>query len=208
MAARRGRLIVLLFGIGLALAVWRMVVVERQRQAAELQRQEIAEQYAQASKKVEALQQEQVQLNTQLVEARQTVEGQAGKINSLEQELQDVDKHLNDTLAELAAIKREHDELVRNHASLTGEYQSIQEEKKQLEFRLSSLKELKKAMKLAKKEIWNKRLASWREYIEKQRQADQDLLASGNRGFLVRNGVATAKATSQLQVHVLEPQPQ
>ncbi len=201
MAARRGRILIILFAIGLSLSLWRVVVVERQRR-------QVAEQYAQATKIGEGLQQERTELSTKLIAAEQTVEGQAGRITNLQQELEGVDKQLKETLSEMAALKREHEELVRTHASLSEQFQVVNDEKKQLEFRLSSLVELKKAIKQVKVEIWNQRWAVWRERIQAQREADQQKLASGNRGYMIRNGVSTVKAPTQLQVHVLEPQPQ
>lgn len=201
MGKRWGRVLILLFVIGLGVSLWRVAVVERQRQV-------LAEQYAQANKLVNELQQERTQLNTQLVDARQTVEGQAGRITNLQQELQDVDRHLKESIAELAALKREHEELARSHAALSGQFQVVTDQNKDLQFRLSSLVELKKAIRQVKKEVWNQRFAAWRERMQAQREADQQELASGNRGYLVRNGTSTVKASSQLQVHVLEPQPQ
>lgn len=201
MAARWGRTLLLLFVVALGISLWRVSVVERQRRA-------IADQYAEASKMVEDLKQERTQLNTQLVDARQTVEGQAGRITNLQAELQSVDNHLKESLAELAALKLEHEELAKSHTTLKEQFQFVEAEKKQLEFRLSSLVELKKAIKVVKREVWNQRLAAWRERIQAQREEDLRELASGNRGYMVRNGTSTAKASSQLQVHVLEPQPQ
>ena len=201
MAARWGRTLLLLFVVALGISLWRVSVVERQRRA-------IADQYAEASKMVEDLKQERTQLNTQLVDARQTVEGQAGRITNLQAELQNVDNHLKESLAELSALKLEHEELAKSHAALKEQFQFVEAEKKQLEFRLSSLVELKKAIKVVKREVWNQRLAAWRERIQAQHEEDLRELASGNRGYMVRNGTSTAKASSQLQVHVLEPQPQ
>ena len=201
MAIRRGRILLVLCIIALGISFWRMMVIERERR-------EAADQFAQAQKKVGELQQESTQLNTQLVEARQTVEGQAGRISNLQEELGNVDKQLKETIAEMAALKREHEELAKSHSTLSEEFGVVNEEKKRLEFKLSSLSELKKAIRLAKKELWNQRWASWRQYLQVRLEADKELLASDNRGFLVRNGASTAKASSQLQVHVLEPQPQ
>ena len=201
MASRRGRVLLVIFAVGVGIAVWRMVVVERQKR-------HLAEEYAKAAQMVEQLHVEQQQLTTQLADARQTVEGQAGQISSLHQELEGVDKQLKETVAELNALQREHQELRQSHAALSQQFDSLNEEKRQLEARLSSLKELKLAIREVKRKMWNQRWAAWRARIEAQREADQARLAAGNRGYVIRNGASTITAASRLQVHVLEPQPQ
>ncbi len=201
MALHRGRVILIVVIAVLAVSLWRMYLVE-------LEKQQIAASYAKASRLVEQLQGEHKQLTDQLVNARQTVEGQAGRIGSLEQDLQNVDQQLKETLTELAALQREHDELRRNHATLTEQFDAVAAERQQLERKLSSLKELKLAIREVRRQMWNQRWVAWRARMEAQRQADVDRLASGNRGYLVRNGMSTVRASSQLQVHVLEPQPQ
>ena len=54
--------------------------------------------------------------------------------------------------------------------------------------------------------MWNERLAGWRAHIEASKIADQEQLAVGNRGFIVRQGTPTLGSRNQLQVRVLEPQ--
>lgn len=200
MASKRGRWVLVVCLIALGGALWRTGKVEHKNR-------QLTDSYTKATKMVEELQTEHDQLNAQLSSTRQTVEGQEAQIGNLQQELQSVDGQLKETLIELAALKREHDELTRSHAELGDNFQVLNEEKKQLEMRLSSLNELKKAIRQVKRELWNQRFAAWRARIEAQRKLDQERLALGNRGFMIRDGRSTVRA-SQLQVHVLEPQPQ
>lgn len=200
MPSRRGRIVLLGLVVLLAVSLGRTVYVEQQKRS-------LAHEYTKATALVDQLQGEYRQVTDQLVDARHTVEGQASRISNLEHELQEVDAQLNDTEAELAALEREHDELRKDHATMASQYEAIAEEKRRLEARLSSLKELRLAIKDVKQQIWNQRWAAVRAYFAARRQVDQDL-AAGNRGYLVRHGASTVRAPSQLQVHVLEPEPQ
>ena len=80
-------------------------------------------------------------------------------------------------------------------------------EKQRLEAKLSSIKELKLAIHDLRYKMWNDRWAAWRAQVQNQRAEDEEALARGNRGYLLRDGVSTlARENLRLRVHVLEPQ--
>lgn len=182
-------------------SLWRTVSVEQEKSR-------LADEYAKAQQLVNQLSQERAHLNQELAETRETVETQTGDIASLQQELKGVQDQLDRTLGEIASLQQEHAKLRNDNASLSTQLASLQLEKQQLEARLSSLKELRLAIRDVKRKMWVQRWASWRARIEAQKQADQQALASGNRGFVVRNGASTLGTSPQLHVHVLEPQSQ
>ena len=201
MATRRTRIILGVLLVLIVASLWRTVAVEREKRR-------IAASYDQAQQMVQQLETERAHLNTELGEARQTIEGQTGDITGLRGELEQVQTKLNQTVAEIASLQHEHEQLRRDNTSLSAQLSSVITEKQQLEAKLSSLKELKLAIRDVKRKLWDERWAEWRAYIEAFKEADQERLASGNRGYLVRNGVSTLGSRTKLQVHVLEPQTQ
>lgn len=201
MPSRRSRLILGVLLVLVVASLWRTVAVEREKRR-------LNASYDQAQQMVRQLETERAHLSTELGEARQTIEGQAGDLTGLQGELEQVQTKLNQTVAEIASLQKEHEQLRRENTSLSAQLGSVITEKQQLEAKLSSLKELKVAIRDVKRKIWNERWAAWRGRIEALREADQERLAAGNRGYLVRNGVSTLGARTKLQVHVLEPQTQ
>ena len=91
---------------------------------------------------------------------------------------------------------------------MTQRLTAAEQEKQQLEAKLSSLKDLKLAIKDVKQKVWSERWAAWRARAQAQQVADEERLAAGNHGFVVREGASTLVAPSRLQVRVLEPEPQ
>ena len=64
------------------------------------------------------------------------------------------------------------------------------------------------AIKDVKRRMWDQQWAGWRTRVEAQKRADQEALASGNRGFMVRNGTSTLVGRPKLQLHVHQPETQ
>ncbi|MBI3996643.1 MAG: hypothetical protein HY352_03195 [Candidatus Omnitrophica bacterium] len=199
MAIRRSRWIVVVLIALFGASLWRTVSVEQQKRR-------INEAYKHAQAEVQQLEEERARLNTELSSAKETVEGQAGNISSLEQELKTLQGRLDDTAVQLSTLQREHEQLRQHNASMSAQLESVTTEKQQLESKLSNLKELKLAIRNVKHKMWQQRLASWRAYIQQRKEVDQERLASGNRGYVMRNGTSTLGSTKRLQVHVLEPQ--
>ena len=172
------------------------------------QKRQIAASYTQAQQMVKELEQERSHLSGELSQAQQTIEGQTGNMAHLQTELQAVHERLQTTMTEIAALQHEHEHLRQENTSLSAQLSSVMTEKQQLEAKLSSLKELRVAIRDVKRRMWNERWAAWRARIETLKREDEERLASGNRGYIVRQGVSTLGSGQKLQVHVLEPQTQ
>ena len=198
MAARRGRVILIALLTALAVSLWRTVSVERDKRA-------LSHSYEQAQQLVAQLTQERTHLNTELTEAKQTVETQAGSLSNLELELGNVQAKLTTAATQIASLQHEHEQMRGQNASLTARLDSAMADKAALEARLSSLKELKLAIRDVRQKLWNERWADFRARVYAQRERDQEQLASGNRGFVVKQGRSTLGSSPRLQVHVLEP---
>ncbi len=198
-AQQRGRIVLVVLGILLAASLWRTTTAERERR-------QVAKTYEEAQQLVQQLTAEREQLSSELGEAKRTVEDQAGHLQGLQVELATVQERLRETGTQIASLQREHEQLTQRNTSLTAQLEQTASEKRQLEARLSSLKELRLAIREVKQKVWAERWASWRVRSQRQRELDQAQLASGNRGYVVKQGKTTLGASPRLLVHVLEPQ--
>ncbi len=137
------------------------------------------------------------------------MESQAGGRTSLQHDLNGLQDRLDKALVEIASLQKEHEGLRQQNTTLATQLSSVEAEKEALRAKLSSLKELKLAIRDVKSKMREERLAAWRQRIEAFREADQERLASGNRGYVVREGKPTlGTGSTRLRVHVLEPKSQ
>ena len=199
MAQSRGRYVLLALLVVAIASLWRTVTVEREKQG-------LAAAYEEAKQVIDQLGSQRSQLNDELQTARGTMQGQEMDISELQNELTRVHAELNDAGIALASIRREHKQLREHNASLTTQITSIEQEKQQMAAKLSSITELKLAIHDVKRRMSEERWAAWRARIEAQRSEDRRLLAEGNRGFTMRDGVPLLGAGRRMHVHVLEPQ--
>ena len=77
---------------------------------------------------------------------------------------------------------------------------ALWEEKRTMEAKLRSLSELKKAIRLVKLEIRDDRIRQYKEQIRQRKEIDKWETASGNRGFLTKNGEHFYKAKVNVDV--------
>ena len=197
MAPRFARILVLVLAIVSLLSFWRAAASERARF-------QLARAKAQLEAQVRELETEQSQLSTELSQAKDTISGQSSELSTIQRELAAAQVDLERTVQDLASLKNDYELLGRQNASLASE-------KQQLEVTLSSLKGLRQAIREVKARAWRERWATRYARIETARQRDQELLALGNRGYVVREGTSTlarAPSSPQMHVRVLEPQPQ
>jgi chromosome segregation ATPase len=201
MATRRTQFLLVGLASLAAISLWRTVSVEGERVR-------LAKAHAQLTQTVQQLEAEQTLLNQELGEARRTIDAQRGDLTGLRQELQTAQADLDRTITQLASIKRDVQDVQGQNSVLTDQLGAIMTEKERLEAKLSSIKELKLALHEARRKVWQSRWAAWRARLQAHRHADEDRLASGNRGYVVREGVPTLGASPRMLVHVLEPQTQ
>ena len=201
MAKQRTRAVLLVLTLLMGASLWWAVAVEREKHR-------VTEAYERAHQLVTQLTEERDHLNQELVGANHTVESQAGDLKNIQQELKGVQQRLEETMTEIASLQREHEAMRQQNTMLTTELDTAKTEKQQLEAKLSSLKELRLAIHDVKRKMSTERWAAWRAHVEHLKNEDQERLASGNRGYLVRGGTSTLGAGPRLHVHVLEPQSQ
>ena len=146
------------------------------------------------------------QLSQELGQARQTIDTQADDFGALEQELTRIQTRLNLADQDIARLQQEQVAMKEENQTLNEQLTAASAEQQALRARLSSLTELKIAVREVKARVRQERWEAWLAYVRAQRADDQQRLAKGNRGFVVRNGVPTIGAPTRLQVRVLEPQ--
>ena len=198
---RRGRIILAIMALVVIASLWRAGSVENQKNR-------LAKEYEQAKAILGQLEAEHGSLSEELSVASRTMAGQALDISELREELALVQDQLDETVVELSALQRDHERVRQENASLVNQMESLQSEKVALEGRLSSLKELRVAIREVKQKMRDERWAAWRARAVAQRELDQQLLAKGNRGFVIREGTTTVGSgtPARLQVHVREPE--
>ena len=199
---KRSRAVILLLGIAAIAALWRAAAVERDKQR-------VAAAYQEAQAALEQLSAERTELSKELDGARDTIAGQTTSLSGIQEELDRVQGELEGAQQELAALQQERQALRSENASLATQLTTIQTEKAQLEARLSNIRELKLAIHDVRRQIWQRRLAAlnerWQARVEERRRQDREELASGNRGYLLHDGLSTLGQGPRLHVHVLEP---
>ena len=180
--------------VALVVSVWRVVSLQRQQN-------DLTKAYESAQQSLAQLEQQRVELDAELGGARETIEGQSGELASLHKELEDVRMRLVHTSSELTSLQHA-------HSSVVSELSVVKAQKQELEAKLSSIKELKLAIRDIRGKVWQQRWVAWRARAQAQQERDRQLLASGNRGFVVREGASTLGSSTKLHVRVLEPEPQ
>ena len=175
-------------------SVWRSSSLEHQKRR--LQRD-----YGEARQLLSQVEAERAHLHEEFLSTSEAFEGQA-------RILQEAKTELDETAHDLAALRREHDALRTRHASLYSELDALRRDHQQLQARLTSMKSLRLAMTELQQQLRDQRRAVLASRLRETKAADEDRLALGNRGYVMRGGVSTlAKGNSvRLHVHVLDPQ--
>ena len=166
----------------------------------------------QLSQELARVEAERAHLRHELTQTRETLEGQATQLTGLQSELSSLQARLEQTEQEISRMQVEQASLRQTNESLAEQLGIVNQQKAELEAKLSSLRELRAAIRAVKQRLWRERWNGWLARIETQRVADHQKLAQGNRGFVVRDGSTTLGASSRstgptkLQIRVLEPQ--
>ena len=174
----------------------------------ELDKRKLAQDYAKAQTTIQQIEGDWIRLNQELSDARQTVETQTTDLSQLHTQFEDVQVRLTQTETDITRLRAEYAKLQNAHTALTGELAMTTQEKDVLEAKLSSVRELKLALRDLKSKIWHQRWQAWLDRLQINRQESATQLAQGNRGYVVRNGVSTLSTSTRLQVRVLDPETQ
>jgi chromosome segregation ATPase len=183
----------------LVASVWRSTTLEGQKR-------QLTRAYREARQALEVLEGERGRLVEELTQTGSVATTQAIELTDLQRALGEVRARLEHAQTELVALQQEHELAEATNATLEQRVADLEEEKQQLQTRFSSLDALKLAIRDVRRRLRDERWAAWRERIDAQRDADRLALASGNRGFVLRQGVPTLGTKTRLHVRVLDVQ--
>lgn len=122
------------------------------------------------------------------------------KISHATQELEDVNSQLNQIKEKLSAAESENKNLLQLRQELEQKIKGLEEEKIATQQKLHSLVGLKKLIAQAKRAIDEQNLQKYLEHKRLQHELDQQKLLAGNRGFTLKEGKTTYKATVRIEV--------
>lgn len=111
-------------------------------------------------------------------------------------------EQLQNLQAELEDTKNELNLANKRLGSLEKVNLVLLKEKETLQTRLSSLKELKKAIRLVKIQIHQERIARYLASKRMQKEIDAKQLASGNRGYMIKDGRSLSLAWLNFKIEV------
>jgi chromosome segregation ATPase len=149
----------------------------------------------QTLEKERELEQKLTQENSELQNKLNVSEEKLTKLNEDFAQVQDVIEQLNSQvsglIAENTTLKEKEDKLIR-------ELTRVYHDKKGLQARLSSITELKKAIKELKKQVY--RVGT---EVKEKIKAKNTAIREGNLGFLIKNGKSTYPAKVKIEVKPL-----
>ena len=176
----------------------------------ELDKRKLSQDYAKAQTTVRQLEDDWVRLNQELSEARQTVETQTADLSQLHTQFGEIQARLTQTEEEVSHLHAEYAKLQDTNTDLSDRLALATKERETLQAKLSSVHELRLALRDLRHTIWKQHWRAWLDHIQTQRQEAVTQLAKGNRGYVVHNGTSTfsAAASTRLQVRVLDPETQ
>lgn len=176
---------------------------------AEWQRRQASEAYQVASAALSALERQQAQWAHVLNELHDQLQEQTDQATHQKEEVARVQAQLADAQAQLRAAQREYAQLHGEHQLAQERLAAVIHDNQALTATLSSMPELKAAMRTARRQVWQQRWQRWWARAEAQRTDDERRLTQGNGGYVVRDGFSTLGADvarTTVQVRVLDPQ--
>ena len=180
--------------VGLAIGVTVLAVVRYRR--LEREKAMVEHLLKQTNDTLQETQQEKAKVSAELAATTAELATATSNIDRMSGQLSEAQQHLGQLEAQLATLQQTQAQLEQDKASLTGQVGTLSEQRAALEARLGSLVELRKAIQEVKVRLHQERVQARLAAIEAFKQADQERLKHGNRGFLVKNGVPLAAQTA------------
>ena len=147
---------------------------------------------AQAEQKLQQSTQQLQALQKQLDSAKHAIMESEGKMSELDNRRQQlavqlgaVSNQLVTVTQDLATARQTNTADDAQIKQLRQQQAALEMEKASLEWRLQDLDSLRGQIRLVKRELWDKKIAEWK-------QRDADAAAKGNHGLLLKNGVWTS----------------
>ena len=151
---------------------------------------------------INQLAQEETQLKGDLATAQQHLSDTATEVARLDQVAQGFGQQVAQLSGQVTQVQQSYDQVRQEREELLQRVLDLETERMLLLRRLSSIDDLRLAIREAIETRKSERQAHWLSLIRTQRMADMQESASGNRGYLVRDGRPTMNnATVLIRVH-------
>jgi hypothetical protein len=146
--------------------------------------------------------QEVVRLDTQTRQLGSTLEGLTQELDRVQQSYAAAGNERDALIQRVLDLEQQKAYSERQRTLSESERAKLEQERSRLALRLSSLPELRLAIREAVKVRRQAQRAKRRLFIQQQREAERKALAAGNYGYLVREGIPTAsRSTVWIRVH-------
>ena len=151
---------------------------------------------------ISQLAQEETQLKGDLVTAQQHLADTANEVARLDQVAQGFSQQVAQLSGDVNRVQQSYDQVRQEREELLQRVLDLETERMLLMRRLSSIDDLRLAIREAIETRKSERQAHWLSLIRAQRMTDAQELVNGNRGYLVRDGRPTmGNATVFIRVH-------
>lgn len=159
----------------------------------------------QRNRVINQLAQEEAQLKTELVAAQEHLAATANEVARLDQVAQGFGQQVAQLSGEVSRVQQSYEQVRQEREELLQRVLDLETERMLLMRRLSSIDELRLAIREAIQTRKTDRQTHWLSLIRSQRVADAQELANGNRGYLIKDGRPTL-GTSTVLIRVHEPE--
>ena len=151
---------------------------------------------------INQLAQEETQLKLELATAQQHLMDTANEVARLDQVAQGFGQQVAQLSGEVGRVQASYDQVRQEREELLQRVMDLETERMLLMRRLSSIDDLRLAIREAIETRKSERQAHWLSLIRAQRIADAQELANGNQGYMVRDGRPTLSNTTVfIRVH-------
>jgi chromosome segregation ATPase len=132
------------------------------------------------------------------------VKADQGKFTTLEATIQEAQNNIDALNAKISLAREENTALVTQIGGLKGQLSAVAQEKDQMEATLSSVDELKKAIKALKRKTRSARRAAPVTVVAAAKKQVREITL-GNKGFLIKNGKIMTPSRVRIDV---QPSPE
>ena len=156
------------------------------------------------------LQQRNTQLGTELGAAQTSLATTTAEVERLDQQAQHLGSEVGRLTIGVNEMQRAYGQVKEERDQLMQQVLGLEQERSSMQHRLSSVDALKTAIKEAIESRHQSEEAQRQMAAQERREADQQWLADGNQGYLVRDGqpVGTPRGNGGgVVIRVLDPQP-
>ena len=188
--------------IGITLLVLLVAVISLWVRSLQWENRQLQAIVEQRNRVINQLGHEEMQLKLTLATAQQHLLETASEVARLDQVAQGFGRQVEQLTGEVGRVQKSYEQIREEREELMQRVLDLETERMLLMWRLSSIDELRLAIREAIDTRRSERQAHWLAFLQTQRVADEQELAKGNQGYLIRNGRPTiGNSTVFIRVH-------